>query len=55
MVDSFKVWSGAQSGNPVYDSTVANVWLCWGALLVMIVIFAIISMVALQLIDRDKR
>lgn len=55
MVDSFKVWSGAQSGNPVYDSTVANVWLCWGALLVMIVIFAIVSVVALQLIDRDKR
>ena len=55
MVDSFKIWSGAQSGNPAYESTPENAWLCWGALLLMIVIFAVVSVIALQLIDKDKR
>lgn len=55
MVDAFKIWSGAQSGNPAYESTPSNVWLCWGALLLMILIFAVVSVIALQLIDRDKR
>ena len=55
MVDAFKAWSGANSGNPAYESIASNVWLCWGALLIMIAIFAIVSVVALQLIDRDKR
>ena len=55
MVDAFKIWSGAQNGNPAYESTPANVWLCWGALLAMIVVFAAVSVIALQLIDRDKR
>lgn len=55
MVDSFKDWAGAQSGNPAYEATVSNVWLCWGMLLLMIVVFAAVSVIALQLIDRDKR
>lgn len=55
LVDSFKAWSGAHAGNPAYESIPSNVWLCWGALLVMIAVFAIVSVVALQRIDRDKR
>ena len=55
LVDSFKAWSGAHAGNPAYESSPSNVWLCWGALLVMIAVFAIVSVVALQRIDRDKR
>lgn len=55
MVDSFKAWTGAQSGNPAYESIPSNVWLCWGVLLLMVAVFAIVSIIALQLIDRDKR
>ena len=55
MVDSFKVWSGAHAGNPAYESIPSNVWLCWGMLLLMVAVFAVVSVIALQLIDRDKR
>ncbi|MBE6019887.1 MAG: ABC transporter permease [Clostridiales bacterium] len=55
LVDSFKVWSGQNSGVPAYEAIPANVWHCWGALLLMIAIFAIVSVIVLRLIDRDKR
>lgn len=54
-VDAFKAWSGTQGGNPAYESIPPNVLLCWGALLLMILIFAVVAVIALQRIDRDKR
>jgi hypothetical protein len=55
LVDSFKVWSGQNSSVPSYEAIPVNVWHCWGALLIMIVIFAIVAVIALKLVDRDKR
>lgn len=55
LVDSFKIWSGQNSTVPSYEAIPANVWHCWGALLIMILVFTIVSVVALKLVDRDKR
>lgn len=54
-VEDFMAWSGAQSANPAYESIASNVWLCWGVLLLMILVFAVVSVIALKFIDRDKR
>ena len=55
LVDSFKVWSGQNAGIPGYEAVPENVWHCWGALLIMIVVFSIVAVIALKLVDRDKR
>ena len=53
--DLFLEWSGRYNANPAYESIPANVWPAWEALLLMILIFAIVSIIALRFIDRDKR
>ena len=53
--DSFLLWSGQQAATPAYEAIPSNVWLCWGILLLMVVIFAIVAIVALKFVDRDKR
>ena len=55
MVDDFMLWSGTYNTSPAYDPAASNVWLCWGILLLFIVIFALVSVIVLKFIDRDKR
>lgn len=54
-VEDFMLWSGSYNANPAYERIASNMWLCWGCLLLMIAIFAIVSVIVLKLIDRDKR
>lgn len=48
-------FSGAYNQNPMYEYTVENLARCWLLLLVFIVIFAVVSIIALKLVDRDSR
>lgn len=54
-VDDFLLWSGTNNQNPLYAGTIENVLGKWGMLLLLIVIFAVVGVVALEFIDRDKR
>ena len=47
--------SGQYNMNPAYACDPANVLKCWGALLLIMVIFAAASIVLLEFIDRDRR
>ncbi len=55
MREDFLLWSGQNNVNPAYDSISANVLPSWGILVLMTVIFAVIAVIALKCIDRDKR
>ena len=55
MVDDIMLWSGSYNTNPAYESIASNVWTCWGVLALMVVVFAVASVIALKFIDRDKR
>ena len=55
MVDGFLTWSGQQTANPAYEALASNVWSCWGAMILLMVIFAVVGVIALKFIDRDKR
>ena len=55
MRDDFLLWSGAHNAEPAYAGTVANVLTQWGALILLGIIFAVIAVIALRFIDRDKR
>lgn len=55
LVNDILAWSGAHNQNPLYASTVSNVLLCWGVLLLMAAVFAAVAILALGFIDRDKR
>lgn len=54
-MDAFLQWSGQNNQNPVYASTVQNVLTNWGVLLLIACVAALISVLVLELIDRDKR
>ena len=54
-LEEFLLWSGANNQNALYASTVSNVLTKWGMLALLTVIFAIVAIVALESIDRDKR
>ena len=54
-LDDFLLWSGANNQNPLYAGTIENVLGKWGMLLLLIVIFAVVGVMALEFIDRDKR
>ena len=53
--DDFLLWAGQQSALPEYTATAGNVMLNWSMLLVLLIVFVIVSIVALEFIDRDKR
>ena len=53
--DEFLLWSGQNNANPAYDSVAANVLPSWGMLVLMIVLFAVVAVIALKCIDKDKR
>ncbi len=55
MRDGFLIWSGQQNANPAYEAIASNVWSAWGVLLLMVAIFAIVSIIMLKLVDKDKR
>ncbi len=48
-------FSGAYNQNPMYEYTVANLARCWLLLVVFIAAFAVVSIIALKLVDRDSR
>ncbi|MCR4591162.1 MAG: ABC transporter permease [Lachnospiraceae bacterium] len=54
-VNDILAWSGQHNANPAYESVISNVLPGWGALIFMMIIFALVSVAALSLIDRDKR
>ena len=53
--DEFLLWSGQQNQAAEYASTAGNVMNCWIMLLILLIVFAAASIIALQFIDRDKR
>ncbi len=55
LVDDFTLWSGSVSANPAYEAVASNVWTSWGAMILLMVIFAVVGVIALKFIDRDKR
>ena len=53
--DEFLLWAGQQTAIPEYAAEAGNVLNNWGMLLILLIVFVIISIVALEFIDRDKR
>ena len=54
-LEDFLLWSGSNNQNALYASTVENLLTKWGMMLLLTCIFAIVSVIALEFIDRDKR
>ena len=54
-VETFTKWAGEYNANPAYESVASNVLPAWGVILLMTVIFAVVSVIALRSIDKDKR
>ena len=55
MRDQLLQESGQYNMNPEYVREAANILHCWGMLLLIIVLFAVLSVILLEFIDRDKR
>ncbi|MBQ3392978.1 MAG: ABC transporter permease [Lachnospiraceae bacterium] len=55
MLNDFLLWSGQNRMNPAYASTPENVLTAWGAILLMVVVFAVVAVITLKLIDKDQR
>ncbi len=53
--DDFLLWAGQQNAIPEYAADAGNVIFNWSMLLILLIVFVIISIVALEFIDRDKR
>ena len=53
--DTFLKWCGENNMDPLYASTASNLLTCWGLMILLTVIFAIVAVIALKFIDRDKR
>ncbi len=54
-VEAFQYKTGELSPNAEYVSTPENVGMCWLALIFFVVLFAILAVLFLRRIDRDKR
>lgn len=54
-VERFQQKMGALSPSEDYVSTAANVTACWIMLILFVIAFAVLSMIVLKRIDRDKR
>ena len=54
-LDELLLESGRYNMNPAYTATAENVLHCWGVLIVMIFVFALLAMIILEFIDNDKR
>ena len=55
MKDQLLKEAGAYNMNAAYEFTAENILSCWGVLLLFIILFAVLSVVLLEFIDRDKR
>ncbi len=55
MLNDFLLWSGQNRMNPAYASTPENVLKAWGAIFLMIAIFAVVAIFTLKRIDKDQR
>ena len=53
--EEFLLWSGQQNQVAEYAGSVWNVMGCWAMLLLLLLVFAAASVIALEFIDRDKR
>jgi hypothetical protein len=53
--DDFLLWAGQQNGVPEYAAEAGNVIFNWIMLAALLIVFVIVSIVALEFIDRDKR
>lgn len=53
--DEFLQWSGQQNTVASYEATMQNVTYNWLFLLILMLVFIILSIIALEFIDRDKR
>ena len=53
--DQILLWAGQQNQVAEFASTPETVTKCWGILLIMLIVFVIASIIALEFIDRDKR
>ena len=54
-VGDFISWSGTYNRVEDYASTYANVTQCWIWLLALMAFFALVAVIALEFVDRDKR
>ena len=54
-VEDILRFSGEYNQNPMFEYTVSNLARCWLLLVVFIVVFAVVSIIALKLVDRDSR
>lgn len=55
MVNELEMWVTSQNQNGNYARTIENVMGCWGHLILFALLFAILAMIVLEFIDRDKR
>lgn len=55
MQDQILTWSGQNNQNSLYEFNPDKVFLCWGCLLAFTLLYALIAVIALEFIDRDKR
>ncbi len=53
--DEILAWSGKQNQNPVYAFDAGNVLKCWGYLLIFTLAYALVAVIFLEFIDKDKR
>ena len=53
--EQFLLWAGQQNQLTEFASTPENVITCWAILLLMLLVFVIAAIIALEFIDRDKR
>ena len=54
-VQDFLLWSGSYNQNDMYSSDALNVGMTWGILILLAIVFAIVSIISLESIDKDKR
>ena len=53
--DQFLQWAGQYNQNPEYAADPGAILTNWGALVALGVIFTLVSLIAIHLVDRDKR
>lgn len=55
IMEQFNLQVGQYNANPAYASTQSHVIDCWGMLILFTLIYALITIIVLERIDRDKR
>ena len=53
--DDFLLWSGSYNTNALFNTTAENVTHCWLVLLLIAAISVLLAIIALEIIDRDRR